>query len=152
MKRQILLVTLAAIIAVPSGLAASNAQLKAVKKSINSVPVPELAALGAAPQAKADINSSVRKGVYGSSSSSTVASLADGSQGESGAAESSLTARGSARTVHGGQVNQNDRPIHERRGNGRFPISPPHGRNPPGHDPDHNGRPDFVDYTKPRSF
>jgi hypothetical protein len=39
-------------------------------------------------------------------------------------------------------------------GNSRFPIAPPHGGNPPGHNgqPDRKGPPAFVDYTKPRSF
>src|SRR3954468_3910209 len=36
----------------------------------------------------------------------------------------------------------------------RYPIAPPHGGNPPGHNgqPDRKGPPAFVDYSKPRGF
>jgi hypothetical protein len=36
----------------------------------------------------------------------------------------------------------------------RYPIAPPHGGNPPGHNgqPDRKGPPPFVDYSKPRGF
>ena len=209
------MLALAAILAAPSVFAASSAQLKAIKKTISSVPVPELpataaelvtqasredreivaitalkaaiyksrastplvvaaiskaapdvaapvariaaqmessqsasitaAAVDAAPHAKAEIVSSVQQGVSASAASSSVATVADASE-----ADGELTARGSARTVHGGKGNNKNKPIN--RGNGRFPTSPPHGGNPPGHDPDHKGRPDFVDYTKPRRF
>jgi hypothetical protein len=49
-----------------------------------------------------------------------------------------------------GSVKHDNKPINQNNGNGRFPTSPPHGGNPPGHDPDHHGKPDFVDYSKPR--
>jgi hypothetical protein len=217
MKRQITIIALAAVLAAPSVFAASNAQLKAIKKTISSVPVPELpakaaelvtqadkddreavalaavraailksrpsapavvaavskvapdvasavarvaaqmetaqsaritaAAVDAAPQAKAEIVSSVQQGVYGASAAPSIASLADASEANSG-----VTTRGSARTVHGGTGSNKNKPINENHGNGRFPISPPHGGHPPGLDPNHQGRPDFVDYTKPRRF
>src|SRR3954468_21131403 len=47
MKRQMLAVALAAILAAPSAFAVTDAQLKAIKKSLNSVPVPELSAKAA---------------------------------------------------------------------------------------------------------
>src|ERR1044071_4020679 len=47
MKRQITIVAIAMALAAPSVFAASNAQLKAIKKTINTVPVPELAAKAA---------------------------------------------------------------------------------------------------------
>lgn len=46
MKRQ-LIIALAATMAVPAAFAVTDAQLKAVKKSVSSVPVPELAAKAA---------------------------------------------------------------------------------------------------------
>lgn len=46
MKRQ-LIIALAATVAVPAAFAVTDAQLKAVKKSVSSVPVPELAAKAA---------------------------------------------------------------------------------------------------------
>lgn len=220
------MLALLATLAAPSVFAATTAQLKAIKKTLNAVPVPELAAkaaelveesskedretvaitvvraaihksrssaplvvaaiskvapevagpvsriaaemeagqsasiaaaaTSAAPAARAEIASSVQQGVYGSSSSSTISTSASGSDSGSIAVASTLTTRGSARSVHGGGRGHNkSTPIDEARGgrgNGRFPTSPPHGGNPPGHDPDHKGRPDFVDYTKPRSF
>jgi hypothetical protein len=220
MKRQITIVAIAMALAAPSVFAASNAQLKAIKKTINSVPVPELAAkaaelvtqaakedreavavtvvraaitksrssaplvvsaiskvapevagpvsrvaaemetaqsgsiaaaaIGAAPHAKAEINASVKQGVYGTSTTSTIASFASD-------ASSASTTRSSARGVNNGQSQNKDRPINERaggNGNGRFPTAPPHGGNPPGHNgqPDRQGPPPFVDYTQPRQF
>ena len=209
------MLALAAILAAPTVLAASNAQLKSIKKTISSVPVPELpataadlvtkasredreivaitalkaaifksrsstplvvaaiskaapdvaapvarvaaqlesaqsasitaAAVDAAPHAKAEIISSVQQGVSASAASSSVPTVADASE-----ANRELTVRGEARTVNGGHANNKNKPIN--RGNGRFPISPPHGGLPPGHDPNHQGRPDFVDYTQPRRF
>jgi hypothetical protein len=216
MKRQMLVFALAAAVAVPSAFAVTDAQLKAIKKSLNAVAVPELpakaaelvtkaakedrevvavtvvrtairksrpsaplvvsavskvapevaapvsrvaaemeaaqsesiasAAIGAAPHAKNDIVSSVHQGVYGTSAStdSTVTS----------SAAQSLTARGTASTVHGGRSEIRHTPINSNQGgngNGRFPTHPPFVI-PPGHDPNHDGRPSFVDYTKPRQF
>jgi hypothetical protein len=224
MKRQITMLALALALAAPSVFAATGAQLKAIKKTINSTTIPELpaiaaelvtkaakedreavaitavrtailksrssapsvvaaiskaapevaapvsrvaaemeagqsasiaaAAVDAAPQAKAEIVASVQKGVLTATSSSSIASLGAASETSSAsqASGSGLTTRDSARTVHGGKSNNRVKPINENNGNGRFPTSPPHGRNPPGHDPNHQGRPDFVDYTKPRSF
>jgi hypothetical protein len=239
MKRQTLVFALAAILAGPSAFAVTDAQLKAIKKSLNSVPVPELpakaaelvtqaakedretvaitvvrtairksrssaplvvsavskaapevaapvsrvaaemesgqaesisaAAVGAAPQAKTQIVSSVHQGVYGSMSSSTVTVPSASAYSEAAITPVTFTARGSADTVHGNGngVNRGNQshhsvppghdPDHDGRpdfadGNrGRFPTSPPH-TIPPGHDPNHHGRPDFVDYTKPRHF
>jgi hypothetical protein len=220
MKRQITIVAIAMALAAPSAFAASNAQLKAIKKTINTVPVPELAAkaaelvtqaakedreavavtvvraaitksrssaplvvaaiskaapevaapvsrvaaemetaqsgsiaaaaIGAAPSAKAEITSSVRQGVYGASSSSSIASFVSDTS-------SDTTTRGSARGVNKGHSANKGTPINERgggNGNGRFPIAPPHGGNPPGHNgqPDRHGPPPFVDYTQPRQF
>ncbi|HUS34281.1 MAG TPA: hypothetical protein VM680_02905 [Verrucomicrobiae bacterium] len=220
MKRQITIVAIAMALAAPSVFAASNAQLKAIKKIINTVPVPELAAkaaelvtqaakedreavavtvvraaisksrssaplvvaaiskaapevaapvsrvaaemetaqsgsiaaaaIGAAPSAKAEITSSVRQGVYGASSSSTIASFISDTSSDS-------TTRGSARGVNNGHSENKGRPINERgggNGHGRFPTSPPHGGNPPGHNgqPDRHGPPPFVDYSQPRHF
>jgi hypothetical protein len=119
------------------------------------------AAVGAAPSAKTQIVSSVHQGVYGatsSSSSSFSVAPASSSSASSFTASSfsspTLTARGGASTVHGGHVETVHTPInseHGGEGNGRFPTHPPF-TVPPGHDPDHHGRPDFVDYTKPRHF
>src|SRR5205809_5841424 len=47
MKRQLMMIALAAAVAAPSAFAVTDAQLKAVKKSLNSVPVPELPAKAA---------------------------------------------------------------------------------------------------------
>lgn len=47
MKRQITIVAIAMALAASSAFAASNAQLKAIKKTINTVPVPELPAKAA---------------------------------------------------------------------------------------------------------
>ena len=221
MKRQMLVLALAAAVAAPSALAVTEAQLKAVKKSLNSVPVPELpakaaelvtqaakedreavavtavraairksrssaplvvsavskaapevaapvsraaaemeaaqadtiafAAVGAAPQAKAEIISSVNQGVYGVSSISSSGSVSPLS---TSAAATAFTVHGDSSTVHGGHTENRGRPInleHGGEGDGRFPTHPPFVI-PPGHDPNHHGRPDFVDYTKPRGF
>jgi hypothetical protein len=220
MKRQIMIVAMAAALVSPSVFAVSNAQLKSAKKTISSVPVLELpakaaelvtqaakedreaiavtvtraaisksrssapqivaaiskaapdvaapvariaaemetaqsatiqaAAIGAAPQARAEIVSSVQHGVYGTASSPNIASALQTS-------ESATTTRSSARGVNNGHGSSKSTPINERGGgigNGRFPIAPPHGGNPPGHNgqPDRKGPPPFVDYTKPRSF
>jgi hypothetical protein len=109
------------------------------------------AAVGAAPNAKSEIVSSVRQGVYGVSSTS-------GSGGASplstSAAATAFTVHGDSSTVHGGHTENRGRPInleHGGEGDGRFPTHPPFVI-PPGHDPNHHGRPDFVDYTKPRGF
>ncbi len=249
-----MLVALAAAVAVPSAFAVTDAQLKAVKKSLNAVPVPELpakaaelvtqaakedrevvavtavraaihksrssaplvvaaiskaapevaapvsrvaaeleagqsgsitaAAVGAAPHAKTEIVSSVQQGVYGGSlsasssassfnsaaisPSASVSPVVSGfgggapvSPSVSSASSLTFTPRGAASTVHGGEVSHRNTPIndeHENNGlhgegnRGRFPEHPPFGVVPPGHDPDHHGRPDFVDYTKPRHF
>jgi len=217
-----LVFALAAAVAVPSALAVTEAQLKAVKKSLNSVPVPELpakaaelvtqaaredreavavtavraairksrssaplvvsaiskaapevaapasraaaemeaaqadsiafAAIGAAPHAKTEIVSSVNQGVYGSSFTSAGSSAS--SPLSASAAPAAFTVRGDASTVHGGHTENRGKPIdleHGGDGNGRFPTHPPFVI-PPGHDPNHHGRPDFVDYTKPRHF
>ena len=208
---------LAVAVAAPSAFAATDAQLKAIKRSLNSVPVPELpakaaelvvqaakedretvavtvvraairksrssatlvvsavskaapevaapvsrvaaemesaqsdsiaaAAIGAAPHAKNEIVSSVHQGVYGETSPSKVS--------EPAVTEASFTTRGSADSSpgRGNSVNHNT-PINHKsggEGHGRFPTHPPFVI-PPGHDPDHHGRPDFVDYTKPRHF
>jgi hypothetical protein len=216
MKRQTLVFALAAILAGPSAFAVSDAQLKAIKKSVNSVPVPELpakaaelvtqaakedrevvavtvvrtairksrssaplivsaiskaapevaapvsrvaaemeagqsesisaAAIGAAPHAKAQIVSSVHQGVYGEVSTAPA---------DVSATPAAFTARGSADTsLGGGKGTNRGAPINRRSGgdgHGRFPTHPPF-EVPPGHDPNHHGRPDFVDYTKPRHF
>lgn len=217
-----IIVAIATALVAPSVFAVTNAQLKAAKKTVHSVPVPELpakaaelvtqaakedreaiavtvvraaiarsrssaplvvaaiskaapevaapvarvaaemetaqsgaiasAAIGAAPQAKAEINTSVQQGVYGTSSSS-IASFVEASQ----STESTLTSRGSARNVNGNRGQNKSTPINERGGgigNGRFPIAPPHGGNPPGHNgqPGRKGPPPFVDYTQPRSL
>ena len=222
MKRQITIVAITMALAASSAFGASNAQLKAIKKTINTVPVPELpakaaelvtqaakedreavavtvvraaisksrssaplivsaiskaapevagpvsrvaaemetaqsgniaaAAISAAPNARAEIVSSVQQGVYGTSSSSTVASFIDASA----SSDSSFT-RGSARGVNNGHSENKGTPINERaggNGHGRFPTAPPHGGNPPGHNgqPDRHGPPPFVDYTQPRHF
>lgn len=217
-----LVLALAAAVVAPSALAVTDAQLKAVKKSLNSVPVPELpakaaelvtqaakedreavavaavraairksrssaplvvsavskaapevaapvsraaaemeaaqadtiafAAVGAAPHAKTEIVSSVHQGVYGVSSSSSASSSA--SSFSASAAPTAFTVRGDASTVHGGHTENRGTPInleHGGEGDGRFPTHPPF-LIPPGHDPNHHGRPDFVDYTKPRHF
>src|SRR5687768_6169947 len=47
MKRQITMLALAALLAAPSVFGASSAQLKSIKKTISSVPVPELPATAA---------------------------------------------------------------------------------------------------------
>ena len=220
MKRQTLVLALAAILAGPSAFAVSDAQLKAIKKSVNSVPVPELpakaaelvtqaakedrevvavtvvrtairksrasaplivsavskaapdvaapvsrvaaemeagqsesisaAAIGAAPHAKTQIVSSVHQGVYGGVSTPSPAPVADAA-----VTPATFTARGSADTAHGGGQGENrGNPINRRSGgdgHGRYPTSPPHSI-PPGHDPNHHGRPDFVDYSHPRQF
>jgi hypothetical protein len=241
MKRQLLAFALAAAVAGPSALAVTDAQLKAVKKSVNAVPVPELpakaaelvtqsskedreivaitavraaihksrssaplvvaavskaapelagpvsqvaaeleagqsdsiaaAAMGAAPHAKAEIASGVQRGVYGGGDSS-LSSLSSVSSPVSlggthvstaaipmvsptlGASPFTFTPRGAADSSHGGHVEIHHTPInneHGGDGHGRFPEHPPFVI-PPGHDPDHHGRPDFVDYTKPRHF
>jgi hypothetical protein len=212
MKRQMLVFALAAAVAAPSAFAVTDAQLKAIKKSLNAVPVPELpakaaelvsqaakedrevvavtvvrtairksrpsaplvvsavskaapevaapvsrvaaemeaaqsesiaaAAISAAPHAKNEIVSSVHQGVYGTTAStdSSVTSPA----------APALTARGTASTIHGGRTEIRLAPINSNAG-GRFPTHPPFVV-PPGHDPSHDGRPSFVDYTKPRQF
>jgi hypothetical protein len=246
MKRQLVMVALAAAIAAPSALAVTDAQLKAIKKNINGVPVPELpakaaelvtqaskedretvavtvvraaihksrpsaplvvaavskaapevaspvsrvaaelesgqadsisaAAVGAAPQSKSQIVNSVHQGLFGSSdvSSSVSSSLTSGSTASStvnvvptATSPVAFTARGGAKTEHGGQVHSKPTPINENHSNrghgdghgdddddhhGRFPEHPPFGDRPPGHDPDHHGKPPFVDYTKPRCY
>jgi hypothetical protein len=226
MKRQMLVIALAAAVVAPSTLAVTDAQIKAVKKSLNSVPVPELpakaaelvtqaakedreavavtavraairksrssaplvvaavskaapevaapvsraaaemeaaqadtiasAAIGAAPHAKNDIVSSVHQGVYGVSSSSSFSSSGASSASplSTSAAPTAFIVRGDASTVHGGHTENRGTPInleHGGEGDGRFPTHPPFVI-PPGHDPNHHGRPDFVDYTKPRGF
>jgi len=216
-----LVLALAAAVAAPSVLAVTEAQLKAVKKSLNSVPVPELpakavelvtqaakedreavavtavraairksrssaplvvsavskaapevaapvsraaaemeaaqadtiafAAVGAAPNAKSEIVSSVRQGAYGVSSTSGSGAA---SPLTTSAAATAFTVHGDSSTVHGGHTENRGRPInleHGGEGDGRFPTHPPFVI-PPGHDPNHHGRPDFVDYTKPRGF
>jgi hypothetical protein len=44
------------------------------------------------------------------------------------------------------------RPPEHSNAGGRFPQHPPHGGKPPGHDENHDGRPDWVDYTRPRGL
>lgn len=252
MKRQLIAFALATAVAAPSAFAITDAQLKAVKKSLNGVPVPELpakaaelvsqaskedreavavtvvraaiyksrpsapavvaavskaspdvaepasrvaaeleagqsesistAASGAAPSARSAIASGIQQGVYGGSSSSAASapSSSSASVGSSftstapsaspktaftfstsptaatapTAAAAPFAIHGSAKTEHGSHVEIHDTPIngeHGGDGHGRFPTHPPFVV-PPGHDPDHHGRPDFVDYTKPRHF
>ena len=221
-----LVFALAAAVVAPSAMAVTEAQLKAVKKSLNSVPVPELpakaaelvtqtakedreevavtvvraairksrssaplvvsaiskaapevaapvsraaaemeaaqsdtiafAAIGAAPHAKTEIVSSVHQGVYGVSSTSSFSSSSASSASalSASAAPTAFTVHGDASTVHGGHTENRGQPInleHGGEGDGRFPTHPPFVI-PPGHDPNHHGRPDFVDYTKPRHF
>jgi|SRR4051812_12804370 len=241
MKRQTLVLALAAILAAPSAFAVTDAQLKAIKKSVNSVPVPELpakaaelvtqaakedreavavtvvrtairksrssaplivsavskaapevaapvsrvaaemesgqagsisaAAVSAAPHAKTEIVSSVHQGVYGSTTSSSTVTT---SASPTAVTPVTFTARRSADTVHGGgngvsrgaPINPSVAPHtvppgHDPNHEGRPDfVDANHGRFPtsppfvipPGHDPNHHGRPDFVDYTKPRHF
>jgi hypothetical protein len=255
MKRQLIAFALATAVAAPSAFAITDAQLKAVKKSLNSVPVPELpakaaelvsqasredreavavtvvraaihksrpsapavvaavskaspdvaepasrvaaeleagqsesistAASGAAPSARGAIASGIQQGVYGTSASASASSapsfsssFAPSAPSSSASTKSAFTfatsasptastaataptaaaapfaIHGSAKTEHGSHVEIHDTPINEDHGgdgHGRFPTHPPFVV-PPGHDPDHHGRPDFVDYTKPRHF
>jgi hypothetical protein len=222
MKRQMLVFALAAGVFAPSTLAVTDAQLKAIKRSVNEVAVAELpakaaqlvteapkedreavavtvvraairksrssaplivsavskaapevaapvsrvaaemesgqsssiaaAAVSAAPSAKTDIVSSVRQGVYGAVP--TPAAGGSTSHANVAAADATFTARGAASSVHGGHTENRGTPINSAnggQGNGRFPTAPPFVI-PPGHDPTHDGRPSFVDYTKPRHF
>lgn len=110
------------------------------------------AAVSAAPRAKTEIVSSVHQGVY--SAASTPAAGGSTSAANVAATEATFTARGEASSVHGGHTENRGKPInteHGGDGHGRFPTHPPFVI-PPGHDPNHHGRPDFVDYTKPRHF
>lgn len=110
------------------------------------------AAVSAAPRAKTDIVSSVHQGVHGTVSASPAGGSA--SHANVAATEATFTARGEASSVHGGHTENRGTPInseHGGDGHGRFPTHPPFVI-PPGHDPNHHGRPDFVDYTKPRHF
>lgn len=59
--------------------------------------------------------------------------------------------RGPRTDVGAGRQNQG-RPPENSNAGGRFPQHPPHGGKPPGHDENHDGRPDWVDYHRPRGL
>jgi hypothetical protein len=219
-KRQIVFILLGAALASSSAFAASDAQLKAIKKTLAAAPVPELpakaaelvsqaapadreavaiaavrasiyksraaapvivsaiskaapevaasvsraaaemessqsgyiaaAAISAAPQAKNDISAAVRQGASsGPSAGESVITAPVNSPGSA----FSYVARGSSGGSGRADVIHSDKPINEHsggNGHGRFDDAPPFGDVPPGHDPHHAGRPEFVDYTRPR--
>lgn len=206
MKKQLLILALCAAALAPSAMALTAAQAKAVKRALDSVPVPELPAKAAELVAKASkvdreavAMAAVRAAIYKNRASATLvvsaiaksapdlagavslvaaemesgqarsiasaavnaapgaktaiaASVDAGVQRSAAASDASFTTRGSAANPHrGANVTHSNRPINPgAHGNGNFWQNPPHGGNPPGHDPDHAGKPDFVDYHKPR--